>query len=310
MGLELDTVVLGEWILKKKLGAGAAGIVYLAVSIRNGKTEAAIKTGKIGHSNIALEHEVYEALNAGGGANGIPSIHQFGQQDGYHCLVISILGQSLHEIFKANNRAFSSPTILKVALQLLDRIEFLHSKGFIHRDIKTDNIMIGGSSEGLKTIYLVDYNLSKKYTDESGYHIPMDQVKGFRGTCTFASQNAHLGRELSRRDDLESLGYTLLYLCKGNLPWIGAAKGNKRRHAIVCDMKRWAMDSEDFWKGIPSVLHCFMSRVGRLQFDQEPEYEKYRECFKRALRRWEAKNGGPGDLDWVKPLRKNESNEN
>ena len=113
--------------------------------------------------------------------------------------------------------------MLLLADQILQRIEFLHTNHFLHRDIKPDNFLMGLSSKkAAHIVYIIDFGLSKRYREpKTGEHIPYRDNKELTGTARYASVNTHLGVEQSRRDDCESIGYILLYFLKGSLPWQG-----------------------------------------------------------------------------------------
>lgn len=134
-------------------------------------------------------------------------------------MVMDLLGKSLENLFEANARKFSVKTVVMFGIQALDRLEFLHNKHFIHRDLKPDNFLIG-LDRHKHVIHLIDFGLSKKYITREGKHIPYRDGKNLTGTARYASINTHLGVEQGRRDDIESLCYIMLYFLRGSLPWM------------------------------------------------------------------------------------------
>ena len=152
-------------------------------------------------------------------------MHWYGQEGDYNVMVLDLLGPSLEDLFNYCKRRFTLKTVLMIADQMLSRIEYVHSRDFIHRDIKPDNFLIGTNSKNSgkndsSTVYIIDFGLAKKFRDsKTGKHIPYRDGKELTGTARYASVNTHLGIEQARRDDLESIAFVLLYFLKGSLPW-------------------------------------------------------------------------------------------
>lgn len=153
-------------------------------------------------------------------------------------MVMDMLGQSLEELFRKCGRRFSLKTVLMLADQMIQRVEYIHSRLYLHRDIKPDNFLMGVGKRQ-HYVYTVDFGLTKRYRDpKTGQHIPYKDGKSLTGTARYASLNTHLGIEQSRRDDLECLGFVLIYFLKGGLPWQGVkAKTRFEKYEIIKNMK-------------------------------------------------------------------------
>ena len=185
-----------------------------------------------------------------------------------------MLGKSIGSIHKAFNCKFSPSTVYLIGLQILDRLEVVHNKGIVHRDLKPDNFLLPKVPfEEDRTIYLIDFGLSKRYKDlKTGMHIPYRDGKSLTGTPRFASLNTHLGMEHSRRDDLESLAYVLIYLYKGKLPWQGLyAKHNAEKEKIVIK-KYMKTPLDELCSGLSPYFIKFLTDTRNLRFDERPNY--------------------------------------
>lgn len=203
-----------------------------------------------------LEHEanIYDWLSGG---IGIPFVRWFGTVNGSNALVIDFLGPDLEHLFKHCKRIFSVKTVLLLADQLISRIEYVHSKSVIHGDIKPQNFAIGVGMRG-NQINVLDFGLAEYYRHSKSHsHRPYRENLGPRGTALYMSINSHLGVEQSRRDDMKSLGYMLLYFCRGSLPWqrVKAATMKETQDMIkTMKMTMKARKNDDDWLYTPSTL--------------------------------------------------------
>lgn len=211
---------------------------------------------------------------------GIPFVRWFGLEGDYYAMVIDLLGPSLEDLFNFSGRQFSLKTVLLLADQLIARIEFIHAKNFIHRDIKPDNFLMGLGRKG-NMVHVIDFGLAKKYRDPKTHlHIPYREHKNLTGTARYASVNTHLGIEQSRRDDLESLGYVLLYFCRGSLPWQGLRAGTKKQKYDRIMEKKMITSAEQLCRGFPTEFVLYLNYVRTLRFDDKPDYGYLRKLFR------------------------------
>jgi len=198
----------------------------------------------------------------------------------YNVMVIDLLGPSLEDLFNFCSRKFSVQTVLMLADQMISRVEYFHSKNFLHRDIKPDNFLMGTGKKG-HHVYIIDYGLSKKYRDPKTHqHIPYKENKALTGTARYASINTHLGIEQARRDDLESLGYIFMYFLRGSLPWQGLKAQTKKQKYDRISEKKMATPVETLCKGFPSEFPVYLNYVRSLRFEDKPDYQYLRKSFR------------------------------
>ena len=165
----------------------------------------------------------------------------------------------------------------------LTRIEYVHNKNLIHRDIKPENFCIGTGSDS-NIIYIIDFGLSKRYKNpKTGEHIPFRDKKSLTGTARYASLNTHLGIEQSRRDDLESIGYMLLYFMRGNLPWQGLLGADSKNKYKKITEKKTIVPAEALCEGYPIEFVHYIQYVKQLKFDEKPDYSYLRKLLKDAF---------------------------
>ena len=251
------------------------------------KEQVAMKFEKIGDKYDFLESETYYLLLLKG--IGIPNVISYGQVMNYKVLIEELLGKSIYHIFyhiwkeKDNNKNILNDVCL-FALQCLDRLEYIHSKGIVHKDIKPANFILGRKNPRL--IYIIDFGTSRKYkSSRTGKHIKFKPVKKINGTMRYMSINACKGYEQSRRDDLESLGYMLIFLMKNYLPWISIEDEkicSKSKLEKVCSTKILTTTKE-LCKNLPNEFSKYIDYCRELYFEQKPDYNYLRNLFYNIL---------------------------
>lgn len=219
------------------------------------------------------------------GGVGIPRVFHYAQEkDTYNALVMELLGPSLEDLFNFCSRRFTMKTVLMLADQMISRVEYVHNKNFIHRDIKPDNFLMG-NGKSCNKVYFIDFGLAKKYRDNRTHqHIPYREDKNLTGTARYASINAHLGREQSRRDDLESLGYVLMYFNRTSLPWQGLKAVTKKQKYEKISEKKVSTPVEVLCRGFPAEFAMYLNYCRNLQFTDTPDYMYLRQLFRILFR--------------------------
>lgn len=193
-------------------------------------------------------------------------------------LALERLGPSLEHLRK---QLTNWDVLWWVAPQAIAALEAMHNEGLLHRDIKPENLLTAEAGLRSQRVVLIDFGLAKRYRHADGSHQPWRNKKRLTGTVRYASIHTHMGEEQSRRDDLESLGYVLVFLLRHQLPWIGLAKGQARsdQHQAVAEMKS-RMSVDTLCQGLPPPLATYLRLVRRYEYDETPDYHTLRVLFK------------------------------
>ncbi|KAF3444433.1 hypothetical protein FNV43_RR14125 [Rhamnella rubrinervis] len=281
-----------QYKVERKLGKGGFGQVFVGRRVTGGND----RTSGPGAMEVALKFEhrnskgcnygppyEWQVYNTLGGSHGVPKVHYKGRQGDYYVMVMDMLGPSLWDVWNSSGQAMSAEMVACIAVESLSILEKMHSRGYVHGDVKPENFLLGQpSTPQEKKLFLVDLGLATKWKDSSsGQHVEYDQRPDmFRGTVRYASVHAHLGRTASRRDDLESLAYTLIFLLRGRLPWQGYQGDNKS--FLVCK-KKMATSPEMLCCFCPPPLKQFLEIVVNMKFDEEPNYSKLISLFEGLI---------------------------
>ena len=279
----INSYLFNKYKLLKKLGKGSFGCIYLCKEKNTNNFFAAKLENKQTSINI-LEQE-YQIMNSIK-SDKIPLIKKFGQNDNYNILIMQLLGKSLEQIFEEIlfKQKMSLHCICNIAIQIIEILEQIHNKNIIHRDIKPSNFLLGNEINNNNILYLIDFGLAKKYRDEiNNKHFEMKKGKKLIGTARFASINAMEGISQSRRDDLESAIYVLIYLFKGKLPWQNfLIKNKEERYYKIKEMKK-NIDINILCEQCPKEFCEYIKYIKQLEYEEEPNYHFLRNLFNNIL---------------------------
>uniref|UniRef100_A0A6B2G3E2 non-specific serine/threonine protein kinase n=1 Tax=Myxobolus squamalis TaxID=59785 RepID=A0A6B2G3E2_MYXSQ len=288
--------------IKEKIGSGNFGEVWLANDEKT-KTDVAVKieSDRSNNNQLFLEYRYYTLIHKQHRMPGFPFCYYFGPYLHANALVLELLGPSLEDLFDLCRHKFSPLTVFEIAKQTLRLIEVLHSKHIVHRDIKPENFLLGCSKQTMDAIYIIDLGLAKEYLDPiTKQHIAYRENKNLTGTARYMSINTHLGKEQSRRDDIEALCHMYFYFLRGTLPWQGLKTENlKERYQKICQSKI-STTVEALSRGFPDEFACMLRYARQLNFDQTPKYDYLINLIDMYMRKTNNVNHTP-IYDW-KPI--------
>lgn len=273
--LDKDFIINNTYQCLKKLSSGSFGTVYSGINIQT-KEEVAIKVEKIQNEEMRSVFREVQFLKRLENIKGVPKVYWSGSIGQYDIMVLTLLGKDLASFLKIYHK-FSLKTVILLADQILSILEEVHNAGIVHRDLKPENLVMG-RGENNNQVYMIDFGISKVYRDAYGRHIPWRDKKSFIGTARYASCAAHEGIEISRKDDLESLAYVLLFILKGSVPWQNLNISEKEKCKKVGEIKA-SLKPEELFKTYPEEFSRYISFVRGMSFKQTPDYNFLKGLF-------------------------------
>jgi serine/threonine protein kinase len=284
---------INKYTITKYISSGSFGDVFEA---RNRKTnemvalKIPIKTEeKDGQRSLLDEARIYKQIS--NPAHGVASMKVTTCKD-KKIIVMDLLGASLEALLGKHKR-FGLKSIITLAINMIDIVKYVHSCGYIHRDLKPDNFAIGYDDP--RKLFCIDFGLAKKCFKRSGDHIQFTQQKRFCGTARYASIAAHKCQEQGRKDDLESIGYILVYLYKGKLPWQNIKNKDKHEKYRLIGERKEAISEEELCNNMPKEFCVFLKYVRNMDFDEKPHYSALKKMF---VKLYESRRYKNDKLEW------------
>lgn len=288
MQIELDKTILERYSVEEVIGTGSFGKVYRLQHLLKNKSFA-LKIDIRQKGSVLLESKILADIQGG---VGIPRLYKYGTTEQFSYMIVELLGLTLHKLLKQSKGKFSLSTIVSIMLQLITRIEYIHKKGYLHRDLKPHQILIGKNQ---KMLYLTDFGLARKF-EVNNYHISFQHSCPRVGNATFSSLNNHSGVRQSRRDDLESAAYMAIYFLRGRLPWQSTQKqcSNSKWQNIFQIKSHYSI--EDLCIGCPKEFIILLKYCRNLKFEEKPDYNYIQSLFMQIQQR---ENLLENYFDWV-----------
>ena len=262
----------------KKLGEGSFGRVYKA-EYKGEYYAMKFESRAEGQNLLETEATIMSYLK---GPN-IPFIKSFGYNEEYNILVMQLMGKSLEDIINIRHK-FSVKTTAMIGYQMISVLQYIHDRHIIHRDMKPDNFVMGYGDKNAK-LYLIDFGLAKKYrSSKTLIQYPYIKKIKLTGTARYASIHALEEMEQSRRDDLESAGYVLLYFLRGSLPWQGLKiKTKEDRYKRILDKKK-ETTSDELCRDFPEEFKYYIDYTRNFGYSENPNYGILKKNFINLVR--------------------------
>jgi serine/threonine protein kinase len=284
---------INKYTITRYISSGSFGDVFEAKHKTTGELVALkipIKTEeRDGQKSLLEEAKIYKQIS--NREKGIANMKVITSKD-KKIIVMDLLGPSLDSLL-SKHKNFGLKTIILLAISMIDSLKYLHNCGFLHRDLKPDNFVIGYNNT--KKLFCIDFGISTKYLKKNGEHKPFSNNKRFCGTARYASIAAHTNQEQSRKDDLESIGYILVYLYKTRLPWMGIKNKDKKVRYKLIGEKKKEISEEELCKDMPKEFIIFLKYARNLDYDEKPHYTALKNMF---INLYNSRNYKDDKLEW------------
>lgn len=269
----MDIFIGQHFKVLRKLSQTVFSSIYLAEDTRDSsKIVLKLESKRSKIKQLRDEYKFYKKFKD---YFGFPRMVYYGRESDYQVLGIEKFDNNLEELLTRCHRRFSMKTVLLLADQMISRVEIMHKRGYVHKDLKPENFMIRG-----QVLYLIDFGTVKRYRDASWRHIPATRDAPFVGSTRFSSIRSLRNYESSRRDDMEAIGYILMYFLRGSLPWIGIVGRHFQDQADKIATMKEKVTPLTLCRGVPSEFMRYFEKVMRLNHEEEPDYAGYRKMFR------------------------------
>lgn len=284
---------INKYTITRYIGSGSFGDVFEATNKQTGECVALkipVKTKeKNGQDSLIHEAKIYKKIS--NPLRGVVNMKVTTCKE-QKVIVMDLLGPSLEALLTKHKR-FGLKTVIHLAIRMIDIMKYIHSCGYIHRDIKPDNFAIGHTNT--KNLYCIDFGIAKRYLKRNGEHVDYAENKRFCGTARYASIAAHNNIEQGRKDDMESVGYILVYLYKGKLPWQSIKHKDKQQRYKLISEKKMEIDEEALCEGMPKEFCVYLKYVRNMDFDEKPHYSSLKKMFEKL---YESREYKTDKLEW------------
>jgi len=283
-----EIIVASRFRLIKRIGKGSFGVAYESLDLltneriaikleRKREDRRSSQSAAVNTREITILEKLEKCAR-------VPRLIWHGQYKQYRVMALELQGMNLSDLYDICDRQFSLKTAIYILIECIYCMEDIHCKGIVHRDIKPQNFIVNRDPTSNK-LYVIDFGLSSWFKTSVGGHIPFNDQCSPVGTARYASINNHKGVHQTRRDDLESIGYMIVFFLKKELPWQGMREPRRVKKWRKIQQKKESVSCYDLTQGLPNEFTFYLETVKKLGYDEKPDYKKLIRVFKRLYKR-------------------------